>query len=320
MSAKKIIKPIKEMIGIAPSKLILVGEHAVVHGQPAIAIPFPLIGVKATITSIPGEVFLNSTLYKGTMDKAPEFLKGIVSTIKHTLVMLDIPSKDLSIKVESSIPTGKGLGSSAAVAIAIIKSLFAYSDRAYTDEEVLFLANIAETHAHGSPSGIDPLTVNSKNPVWYKKGTPIEYIKPDSEFHFVVADSGREADTKTAVGTVTELMKSAPDKIQATMSRLGDITHQVRDALETSSKQVLGYLLTEAQKELVTLGVSDGGLNKLIQLAMDEGALGAKLTGAGNGGCIIALAKNEFHAKQLTEKLLRGGADKVWPFALGTKN
>ena len=79
---------------------------------------------------------------------------------------------------------------------------------------------------------------------------------------------------------------------------------------------MLGYLLNEAQKELVTLGVSDFGLNKLIKLALDEGALGAKLTGAGNGGCIIALAKNELHSKQLTEKLLQSGVESVWPFTL----
>src|SRR5690625_7481147 len=84
-------------------------------------------------------------------------------------------------------------------------------------------------------------------------------------------------------------MKSTPEKIEKTINRLDEITHQVRDSLESSSKQVLGTLLSEAQKELVTLGVSDLGLNKLIKLALDEGALGAKLTGACNGGCIIVL-------------------------------
>src|SRR5699024_11574180 len=106
---------------------------------------------------------------------------------------------------------------------------------------------------------------------------------------------------------------------EKTINRLGEITHQVRDSLESSSKQVLGTLLSEAQKELVTLGVSDLGLNKLIKLALDEGALGAKLTGAGNGGCIIALAKHDQHSRQLAEKLRRFGADAVWPFVLRKK-
>src|SRR5699024_6941034 len=97
-------------------------------------------------------------------------------------------------------------------------------------------------------------------------------------------------------------------------------TYQVRDALEKAGKQMLGQLLNEAQKELEALGVSDAGLNRLIYFALQEGALGAKLTGGGNGGCIIALARNEMHSKQLTEKLLRFGAQAVWPFVLRKKN
>src|SRR5699024_3050741 len=87
-------------------------------------------------------------------------------------------------------------------------------------------------------------------------------------------------------------------------------------ALEKSSKQMLGRLLNEAQKELETIGVSDESLNRLIQFAREQGALGAKLTGGGKGGCIIALAKNEIHSKQLSEKLMEFGAQAVWPFVL----
>lgn len=315
MSAKKIIAN-KKATGFAQSKLILIGEHSVVYGQPAIALPFPLIGVECSVEYQPGNIYLKSDLYEGPIDEAPQLLLGIVSTIKHTLNELKLPYKNLLIEVKSTIPPGKGLGSSAAVATALVKSLFAYAQIKCTEAQILQFANISEKYAHGSPSGIDSLTVNSEKPVWYQRETPIDYIETKGEFHFVVADSGRGADTKTAVGTVRELMKSAPKKIEKTMNHLGDITHQVRESLENSSKQMLGYLLNEAQKELVTLGVSDFGLNKLIKLALDEGALGAKLTGAGNGGCIIALAKNELHSKQLTEKLLQSGVESVWPFTL----
>src|SRR5699024_5518366 len=105
-------------------------------------------------------------------------------------------------------------------------------------------------------------------------------------------------------------------KLEKTINRLAEITHQVRDSLESSSKQVLGALLREAQKELDTLGVSDLGLNKLIKLALDERALGAKLTGAGNGVYIIALGKNDQHSKYLTKKLLKSGVESFWPFTL----
>src|SRR5699024_958820 len=86
--------------------------------------------------------------------------------------------------------------------------------------------------------------------------------------------------------------------------------------LEKTGKQLLGTLLNEAQKELEALGVSDAGLNRLIYMARQEGALGAKLTGGGNGGCIIALARDEVHSRYLAEKLLKFGAQAVWPFKL----
>lgn len=320
MSIEKVTISEKVATGAAQSKLILVGEHAVVHGQPAIALPFPLIGVESIVERVIGNVYLDSSLYNGPMESAPKSLAGIVHTVKQTLKILKMPYRDLLIRIQSSIPPGKGLGSSASVAIAIVKSLFTYSEKEYTQEQLLKLASISETYAHGAPSGIDPLAITSSSPIWYKKEEPIDYIKPKGEFYFVVADTGQMADTRTAVNTVTSLLKSAPKKIYGKIERIGDITYQVRDALEKSSKDVLGYLLNEAQKELEAIGVSDENLNRLIQFARQEGALGAKLTGGGNGGCIIALAQNEIHSKQLSEKLTQLGAQAVWPFVLKSEN
>lgn len=307
----------KTAIGVAHSKLILVGEHAVVHGQPAIAIPFPLIGVESSVESHVGDVYLDSSLYSGPVDLAPKHLSGVVHTVKRTFELLKIPFKDILIRVQSSIPPGKGLGSSASVAISIAKALFKYVNQTYTNEQLLYLANISETYAHGAPSGIDPLTITSKSPIWYMKDAPIDYIMPKGEFHFVVADSGEEADTKTAVSTVSSLLKATPQKIYNKIERIGEITHEVRDALEKASKSMLGTLLDEAQKNLEAIGVSNETLNNLINFVKEQGALGAKLTGSGNGGCIIALAQNELHSLQLLEKLKQNGAHNVWAFTLG---
>src|SRR5690625_492535 len=175
MNVQEIITSEKTATGVAHSKLILVGEHAVVHGQPAIAIPFPLIGAESIVERVDGSIYLDSSLYRGPLDAAPKSLAGIVNTIRHTLDLLKIPYRDLLIRIKSSIPPGKGLGSSASVAIAIIKSLFTYSNQTYTDEEILRLANISETYAHGAPSGIDPLTITSQKPIWYRKEQPIDY-------------------------------------------------------------------------------------------------------------------------------------------------
>ncbi|UJL46607.1 mevalonate kinase [Virgibacillus sp. NKC19-16] len=306
-------------IGIAHSKLILIGEHAVVHGQPAIAIPFPLVGVESVVEYVPGSIKIDSSFYHGPLESAPESLSGIVNCIKETLNHLQLPYQDLLININSSIPHGKGLGSSASVAISVIKSLFAYSNEEYTEDELLELANISETYAHGAPSGIDTLTITTESPVWYEKEHPIDFIDLSDEFHFVVADSGRIGDTRLSVESVGNLLKSAPKRIQAKLDRIGQLTHHAKDALEKASKNFLGHMLNEAQKELESLGVSDAGLNRLIYFARQEGALGAKLTGGGNGGCIIALAQNEVHSRQLAEKLKKVGAQAVWPFVLKQK-
>ena len=316
MSVENALTSEEMAIGVAHSKLILIGEHAVVHGQPAISIPFPIVGVESIVCHKPGAIEFVSELYKGPADEAPHFLHGMVYCMDATLDYLNLPRRDLNIEVRSTIPPGKGLGSSASVAIALVRSLFAYAGKTYTKEELLMLANVSETFARGAPSGIDALTIASDLPLWFEKGREIDYIKPKNDFHFVVADTGRVGDTKTAVESVTNLLKTAPKRIQRKLSRLGELTYQARNALEKASKQVLGQLLNEAQKELEALGVSDAGLNRLIAFAREEGALGAKLTGGGNGGCIIALAKNELHSRQLTEKLKNFGAAKVWPFVL----
>src|SRR5699024_11627668 len=107
--------------------------------------------------------------------------------------------------------------------------------------------------------------------------------------------------------TDKQILKQAKEKLHHKIERIGEITYQTREALEKKSKQVLGFFLNEAQKELEAIGVSDSNLNRLIHFARQEGAIGAKLTGGGNGGCIIALAKNEMHAKQRGDKLKQIG-------------
>src|SRR5699024_957937 len=232
-------------------------------------------------------IYVDSELYKGLLHEAPPALQGIANTVYQTLEQLGLPKQDLFISIASSIPPGKGLGSSASVAMAIVKSLFNYAEKPYTNKDILPLANISESYAHGAPSGIDSLAIASSCPICYQKDKPTEEIFPQSEFRFVVADTGQMADTITAVCTVKRMWKNA---------------------LEESSKHLLGKVLDEAKKELESLGVSNTSLNRLIHSAKKEGALGAKLTGGGNGGCIIALARNEMHAAQIGEKLKKIGA------------
>src|SRR5699024_12348139 len=115
---------------------------------------------------------------------------------------------------------GKVFVSIASTAITVVKSLCAYALTAYTKEYLLHFANIAETYAHGAPSGIDTLTITSQSPVWYEQENPTLFIEPKDNFHFIVADSGRVGDTRSAVESVANLFKSAPKIIQSKLDRI----------------------------------------------------------------------------------------------------
>src|SRR5699024_8362719 len=125
----------------------------------------------------------------------------------------------------------------------IVRSLFTYVGQTYTNEELLALANISETYAHGAPSGIDSLTITSPSPIWYEKNHPIDHIGLGCELYVVVADKRKMADTKNSVNTVKHMLKMATEKLQHKIERIGEITYQTREALEKKSKQVLGFFL-----------------------------------------------------------------------------
>lgn len=308
--------PQKTVIGCAHSKLILVGEHAVVYGEPAIALPFPKIEVKAAIDSIKGPIRIESGFYTGPLSSMPEKLSGISICIKKVCEELGQDASGFRIQVDSSIPIGRGLGSSAAIAIAIVRSLYAYFERDLSRSDLMRLVDIAETYAHGSPSGIDMQAASSEVPIWFKKDNQIEHVKITIPFHLVVADTGRIGDTHAAVASIKEKYKVNFTKTKQSIEHLGELTGKARIALHDGDHPLLGTILNLAQDELAKLGVSDEGIDRLTKVARKSGALGAKLTGGGRGGCIIALAKSIKHAKEIADALLHAGADQTWFFTV----
>lgn len=300
--------------GIAHGKLILVGEHAVVYGKPAIAIPIPL-QVRSIVQHQLGSITFESHLYSGPIDTIPKEFEGFARCIKATLVHLNKPQQDLHIKIESSIPLGRGLGSSAAVAVALVRSLFSFF-REELSQKVLFnLVHIAEAYAHGNPSGIDMAVVSSEHPIWFRREKELVYIKATKPLYLVVGDTGRIGNTRTAVENVRQRYLLDKEMVNDSLNKIEKIACDARAALLEGDIKLLGNLLDANQQQLKALGVSDDGLDSLIDKARELGALGAKLTGGGLGGCIIALAPTMEKAKVIAEELKKFGAAKSWYFS-----
>ena len=311
--------PQKIAVGSAHGKLILVGEHAVVYDRPAIAIPFPLIEVKATIEEISETIMIESEFYHGPIHQVPEKLQGIAVCILETLTALNKPRTGLLIRLRSTIPLGRGLGSSASIAIALVRSLYTFYGEEVRQTELMALVHLAEIHAHGNPSGIDMAAASSQFPIWFQKGKKPKPLQIGAPLYLVVADSGRIGDTHAAVTSVRERYLSKPARIQASLDRIGWIANDARAALSSGNMEFLGKLLNFAQDELIELGVSDPGINKLVDAARKAGALGAKLTGGGRGGCVLAIAASQAHSKALANAFLKVGARQTWHFSLEGK-
>lgn len=304
-------------LGHAPGKLILIGEHAVVYGYPAIAMPFKLIGVTSQFKPTQNSAAIDCKYYQGPLDKGPQILKGLTTCIQDTLKLVGKPKERFLIRLKSNIPLGRGLGSSASVAAATIRSIMSFYGYSLPHKSEMDLIQVSETFAHGTPSGIDPEAVTAISPFWFKRGSPVRPIRLLGSLHILVADSGKPANTRQAVSTVRTNLKNHCKWTHKRLEELGRLTPVVQKALEEGDNLLLGQAFNQAHQELASLGVSDLRLNLLIKEVLQAGALGAKLTGGGRGGCIVAIAHDKEHSKRLATMLSEAGAQNVWRFVVG---
>ncbi|SEN87836.1 mevalonate kinase [Amphibacillus marinus] len=302
----------RRAIGRAHSKLILMGEHAVVYGEPAIAVPFDAVHIEAEIQHLEGPVLFISDFFQGELEKMPKRMQGFVACIKAVCETLNQPIAHFRVQLKSTIPIGRGLGSSAAIAVALVKGLYSYFQKPLNRLQLQDFVDLAETFAHGNPSGIDREAITANHPIWFERQKPVETIRIEKTLHIVVADTGRVGDTHAAVSSVKALYSSNQDQTKATIEQLGQLTHQSRFALTSGRYDRLGLMLDQAHTLLQRLGVSDPGLDHYVQVSKEAGALGAKLTGSGRGGCMIALAPSLEKALKIERELEAIGAENTW--------
>jgi mevalonate kinase len=309
---------------IAPGKCILCGEHAVVYGRPAIAIPIHQLQVKVvilpdlraqsgTITIDAPEIQLHSSL-SDLPTQHP--LNIAVQLVQQEFNLKSLPA--MAIRITSTIPVAAGMGSSAAVAVALIKAVAEFIGHPLPIERISLLAFEVEKQQHGTPSGIDNTTIAYAQPIYYIKGQPIVPIKLAALFTLVIADTGISSATQTTVAAVRERWEKDPAAVNELMDRIGDIVNHVRTDIETGDVISTGSHLTQNHVLLQQLGVSCPALDRLVEVSLNHGALGAKLTGGGGGGHILALVQPQ-QVEEVISALLTAGASSAFVTTIGNQ-
>ncbi|AUA18311.1 mevalonate kinase [Streptococcus suis] len=308
------------VVGKANGKIILMGEHAVVYGQPAIAMPFSAVEITAQVRAQGQALSVACDFYEGLVHRMPKIWESLKHAIRFSLYRIGAPTDPaIHIEISSTIPAERGMGSSAAVAVAVARALFAYYEKELTDSELWDIVQSSEKIAHGNPSGIDAATTSGKSPVFFIKQQPIEPFELKLHAHLVVADTGVTGNTLEAISDVADLLEKKPEAIKL-VEELGTLTRQAKEDLATDQAELLGGRMNQAHALLQELGVSDPSLDKLVSLAQENGALGAKLTGGGRGGCMIALVRTGQDAQNLAQILTQAGARQTWIQYLGETN
>lgn len=306
-----------QAVGTAHGKIILIGEHSVVYDEPAIALPFPAANVEVLIHAIEGESQIQSSYFSGTLAAAPESLSNLTHTIEMICDDLEVDSSGMFITISSLIPPERGMGSSAAVATALIRALYNFFDCTLDNEILLSYIGVSEKIAHGNPSGLDARITSGTKPVFYIKSQVPEVFDLHVTGYLIAADTGLKGQTREAVQDVAQLLRKSKRKTKQVITSLGSLTTQAKTAIEQDNITELGTILSKAHRHLSDLNVSNQTLDKLVQTALEQGALGAKLTGSGRGGCMIALAKTFDQAKHIAKELMKNGAVETWVHSLG---
>lgn len=314
-------------VATACGKVILLGEHAVVYGVPALC---GALRGGAEVHLVPGTGALRVPAWGAVTREARELLPGAGRssgsedggpvalsssgaagepplTLAYRAILRSILTRagvteerlaagadavldlDVDFLVRFAIPTGAGLGSSAALAVALVRALDAALDLGLTPTDVEAAALAAEVVFHGSPSGLDHTVAQRGGFGLYRRGQGLTPLAGTPSLQLLVGHTGRARDTKGRVQRVGELYRADPDAVGGRFRRIAGLVEDAVAALYRGDLPALGRMMDENQGELSHLEVSCPEIDRMCVLARQAGALGAKLTGGGGGGCVLAL-------------------------------
>ena len=278
--------------GIGFGKAILFNEHFVVYKIPAIVSAIGRYTV-AKIEPISGSGWKINDNRKATPNYKEDKIEQQKDSINKIVnkMSIDLSNEGIEITLDGNLYCASGIGASAASCVAIARALSNHYNLNLSDEKINEIAYEGEKGYHGTPSGIDNTASTFGGLIWFEKGETNIMDKMDvtNPIEIVMGNTGKVADTTAAVAGVRERKEKEPEKYEQIFDRAENIAYLAKNALINEDYKELGKLMNENHKLLQQIEVSSRELDFLVKLARERGALGAKLTGGGLGGNMIAL-------------------------------
>lgn len=273
-------------------KVILFGEHSVVHGRPALALAVER-GAQVRLQPAPAGSPTTLHIEPWNVDidtgAAPNPGRERLQQALRVARALYDDDVEVSLHAEMHLPSGAGMGSSAALGVAVLRALDEAREHPRADAEIYERSLAWERVFHGNPSGVDGAMAVYGGMAIFKKGAPLQRIVPRHPIRLLVGDSGTPGDTKEMVESVAHQLEREPARVGKLFDAIAAIVANGRLALEQGELKSIGQLMTMNHKLLCGLMLSTDAVEEMNAAVMEAGALGAKLTGAGGGGCMIAL-------------------------------
>ena len=294
--SKNDIKRKSSTTAMANGKVILLGEHAVVYGKPAIAVPIKnAVVAEVTDTDHSPEIKVPAW---DIDDKLEQSNSVWWQAIQNVFKELDVADQKFAVHVKPNIPAAMGLGGSAAIAVAIVRAVSKHFKLELDNDEVNRFAFMCEKAAHGTPSGIDNTIATFGQPLLYQSGEQprMDILELPKALNLVIGISDHPSLTVDMVAGVRERWRKNRALYDSLFENFAQVTESGLEALRNSDFRALGHMMTINHGLLSAIQVSSPELDRMVQVARDHGALGAKLTGAGGGGSMIALTEDKSEA------------------------
>jgi hydroxymethylglutaryl-CoA reductase len=308
-------------MGVGHGKVVILGEHAVVYGRHAIAAPVPLT-IKALVEDCDEREGITLMIPRWGVEyqlaSNPQDRRSFEKPAGVVLDRLGLSGRGMRIEVFPEVPRSMGLGGSAAMAVAIVRALDKHFKLGLSDEEVNCLAFESEKVAHGNPSGLDNTLACYGVPLVFRSGdTPlVEPLNIRVPIPAVIGMTGYEGLTAKTVGRVRAAWKQDQKLYERIFDQIDSLTLRGVQAIQDNDLKLLGELMNICHGMLNALQVSTPELEQLVDISRENGALGAKLTGGGGGGSIIAICDGD---TARVVNAIRAAGYQALPVSLGAK-